>query len=75
MLQLVDSDSRKVYLDVVNPLLAQRLAGMMELGDFSAQVRATAAVAAYFVPGIQYGGVEVHAKVQVITKVNIKVSS
>lgn len=45
MLQLVDSDSRKVFLDVVNPLLAQRLAGMVELGDFSAQVRTTAAVA------------------------------
>lgn len=38
MLQLVESDCRQVYLYVVNPLLAKRLAGMMEHGDFTSSV-------------------------------------
>lgn len=38
MLQLVEADTRQVYVSVVNPLLAARLAGMMEHGDFTAQV-------------------------------------
>lgn len=39
MLQLVEADTRQVYISVVNPLLSARLAGMMEHGDFTAQVR------------------------------------
>lgn len=38
MLQLVEADTRQVYISVVNPLLSARLAGMMEHGDFTAQV-------------------------------------
>lgn len=39
MLQIVESECRQVYLSVVRPLLAQRLTGMMEHGDFTAEVR------------------------------------
>lgn len=38
MLQLVEADTRQVYISVVNPLLSARLAGMLEHGDFTAQV-------------------------------------
>lgn len=38
MLQLVEADTRQVYISVVNPLLTARLAGMMEHGDFTPQV-------------------------------------
>ena len=38
MLQLVEADTRQVYISVVNPLLSARRAGMMEHGDFTAQV-------------------------------------
>lgn len=38
MLQLVEADTRQVYISVVNPLLSARLAGMLEHGDFTVQV-------------------------------------
>lgn len=39
MLQLAESDSQQVYLPVVNTLITQRLAGMIEHGDITSEVR------------------------------------
>ena len=39
MLQLPEADCRQVHLDVVSPLLAQRLTAMVEKADFSREVR------------------------------------